>query len=83
MNVILLVTRSCHHCPLIEKELQNRSMDYEVVYVEDHPDLAARYGTKKSPNLIVDGELVYRGMPEMAELTRYLDELKSNKQQPS
>ena len=83
MNVILLVTRSCHHCTLIERELQDRNMDYKVLYVEDHPDLAARYETKKSPNLIVDGELVYRGMPEMSELTRYLDKLKSSGQQSS
>ncbi|MCF8035947.1 MAG: hypothetical protein K9K62_03635 [Desulfobacteraceae bacterium] len=45
--------------------------------------LAAPWGTRQSQNLIVDGELVYRGMPEISELTRYLDQLKSSGQQSS
>lgn len=76
MEVVLAVTKSCHHCSIIEKELGERGIPYAVRYVEDHPELVERYGLKHSPNVIVDDELVFRGMPAMSELQRYFDELK-------
>lgn len=77
MDITLLVTRSCHHCALIEKELNARHLDYEVRYAEDNPDLASRFAIKQSPNIIVNGELIYRGMPDLPELQNYLDRLQA------
>ena len=77
MEILIFVTRSCHHCSLIEAELKARDLYYEIRYVEDNPELAAQYGVKQSPNLIVNGELIYRGMPELSELKRFLDELRA------
>lgn len=76
MEVILAVTKSCRHCSIIEKELNERGIPYETRYVEDHPELAKHYHLMRSPNIIVDGEPVFRGMPDLSELQRYLDELK-------
>ena len=81
MDITLLVTRSCHHCALIEKELKERHIDYEVQYAEDNPELATRFGIKHSPNIIVNGELIYRGMPDLSELRQYLDSLKTQEKQ--
>ncbi len=80
MEVILFVTRSCYHRSLIEAELKARHIDYEIRYVEDNPELVAQHGIKHSPNLIVDDELIYRGMPELPELKRFLDELRTRRQ---
>jgi len=77
MDITLLVTRSCHHCALIEKELNARHFEYEVQYAEDNPALASRFGVKQSPNIIVNGELIYRGMPDLPELQNYLDSLQA------
>jgi len=69
---------------MIEKELNARHLDYEVQYAEDNPELASRFGIKasrfgikQSPNIIVNGELIYRGMPDLPELQNYLDSLQA------
>lgn len=77
MKVKLAVTHTCHHCPIIEKELKQRDIPYEVLYVEEHPDIVQRFGLKRSPNLIADEKLIFNGMPELAELRRFLDGLKA------
>jgi predicted thioredoxin/glutaredoxin len=71
MKIELAVTRTCHHCPILEAELKNMGIPYPVRYVEDDPDLQARYRIKGSPNILVDDELVFRGMPELSELRAY------------
>jgi hypothetical protein len=51
MEVILAVTKPCHHCPILEGELKARKIPYEIRYVEDHPQLIHEYGIQQSPNL--------------------------------
>ncbi len=60
----------------MKKRFKERGIPYKIQYVEEPPELVERYQLKRSPNIIVDGEPVYRGMPNLSELQRYLDELK-------
>ena len=68
MNVELAVTRSCHHFPILEKELKELGIPYSIRFVEDDAELQRKYDIKASPNILVDGELVFRGMPSITEL---------------
>jgi glutaredoxin len=78
MNVIVAVTRPCNHCPLIENELRDLGVAYVLRFLEDHPELAEKYGLRGSPNIIVDEELVFRGMPPIPELREYFENRKTD-----
>ena len=68
MNVRIIATRSCSHCHDIERDLKDLAIVYEVLYVEDHPEVVQRYNIRHSPNLVVDDEVVFRRQPSEAEL---------------
>lgn len=74
MNVEIAVTRSCHHCPILEEELKKMGIPYSIRYVEDDAALQAKYNIRGSPNILVDGELVFRGMPSLSTLRAYFRE---------
>lgn len=71
MEIVIAVTRRCQHCSALQRELDALGLHYEVRYMEEHPEWVARFGLKGSPNIIVDGELVFRKMPELAELRAF------------
>ncbi|MCF8105353.1 MAG: thioredoxin family protein [Desulfohalobiaceae bacterium] len=71
MNVELAVTRSCYHCPILEEELKKMGIPYSIRYVEDDAALQEKYNIRGSPNILVDGELVFRGMPSLSTLRAY------------
>ena len=71
MDVIIAVSGSCQHCSLLKRELEEMGIPYEVHYLEEHPEWVEKFGLRGSPNVIVDGELVFRKMPELGEFRRY------------
>ncbi len=68
MNVKIIATRGCKHCQNIEREFLDLRIEYEVLYVEEHPEVVARHGIRHSPNIMVDGEVVFRRQPSEGEL---------------
>lgn len=68
MNVKIIATRGCKHCQNIEREFHDLRIVYEVLYVEEHPEVAARHGIRHSPNIMVDDEVVFRHQPSEGEL---------------
>jgi glutaredoxin len=73
MLVKIIATRQCNHRPSLERELRDIGIDYELVFVEDAPDIVERYHIRHSPNILVDGEVVFRCQPSEGELKRYFD----------
>ena len=73
MNVELGVTRSCHHCPMIEAELKKLGIPYSIRDVEEDAELQTKHNIKGSPNILVDEELVFRGMPAVSDLKTYFE----------
>lgn len=71
MDVKIIATRTCSHCPNLERELKDLGIDYEVLRVEDHPELAEKYAIRHSPNLVVDDEVVFRRQPSGSELKEF------------
>lgn len=68
MNVKIIATHSCSHRPSLERELQDLGVEYNVVYVEENQDVISRYAIRHSPNLVIDDEVVCRGLPSETEL---------------
>ena len=50
MNVKIMATKACSHRPNLEKELTELQVPYELVFVEDDPEAAARYAVRHSPH---------------------------------
>ncbi len=73
MIVEIAVTKTCHHCPLIEAELKKLGIPYSIRYMEDDVELQNKHNIKGSPNILVDGELVFRGMPAISDLRAYFN----------
>ncbi len=73
MDITILATRDCHHRPLLEKHLQKLGLEYRVQWFEDHPEAVEDLYLRHSPNLLVDGEVVFRDMPSLPQLREYFD----------
>jgi glutaredoxin len=72
MDVLIAATRSCHHSPILDRELTKWGVDHRVMYFEDHPELVEKFGFQTSPVVIIDGEVASVGMPDLAELQERL-----------
>ena len=52
---LLFATRTCPNCRQAEKLLDESGVSYRKVLVEEHPELAKRYGVRQAPTLLFDG----------------------------
>ena len=68
MEVMVLATRGCSHCKNMSKELNDLQIAHAVRYVEEEPELCQKLQIRHSPNLIVDGKVVFRRQPTEQEL---------------
>lgn len=73
MNVKIIASHGCKHCQNIEREFRDLRIVYEVLYVEEHPEVVARHGIRHSPNIMVDDEVVFRHQPSEGELRAFFD----------
>ncbi len=64
MNIIVVATKNCNHRPILEKHLQEMGIPYSVQFVEDHPEWIKKWQIHHSPNLVINGEVVFRASPE-------------------
>jgi len=77
MNVMILATKDCSHCKNFSRELNDIGIEHHVAYCDDNPVLVQKYGIRHSPNLIVDGTVVFRKQPTEDELKRFFNLLKN------
>jgi len=71
MRVQVLVTKNDFNLPNIEHELQDLDINYEVEFVEEHPELVSALNIRHSPNIIVDGQLIFQHTPTEGELKTF------------
>ncbi len=76
MRIQLLVTREDFSAVNIEREFRGLGLGYQVEYLEDHPDLIAKYNIRHSPAILIDGELAFRHPPTDREMRDYFHQLK-------
>ncbi|NDP22531.1 MAG: hypothetical protein GZ091_15825 [Paludibacter sp.] len=68
MKIIIAATKTCPYRPILEEQLQDAGLQYEVMYFENHRELIEAYKLKTSPLLIVNGDVVSVGMPEHSQI---------------
>ncbi|NIR59492.1 MAG: thioredoxin family protein [Gammaproteobacteria bacterium] len=71
MDVMIVATKTCNHRPNLEHELRDLEIAYRLCFVEDEPEVAQSLGIRHSPNVVVDGEVVFRGQPTEHELREF------------
>ena len=70
--VYLFATATCPNCKIASAFLDKAGVVYEKLYANDKPQLAAHYGIKQAPTLVVinNGEVAkYAGV---SEIKKYL-----------
>jgi len=73
MNVVIMATKNCNHCENLSRELNDIGIEHYVIYCDEEPGLVQKYGIRHSPNLIVNGEVVFRRQPTVGELKEYFN----------
>ncbi len=63
MGIIIAATKTCNHRPILEEQLHDAGLPYDVVYFEDHPEMIEKYHLQTSPLLVVDDKVVSVGLP--------------------
>ncbi|WP_018079096.1 glutaredoxin family protein [Thiobacillus denitrificans] len=71
MNVKIIATKGCSHCTGLQHELKDMGIPFEVLLVEEHPDVIKRHDIRHSPNILVNDEVVFRGQPTPLELREF------------
>ena len=54
-EVLLFATKTCPNCKQAEKLLTEAGIAYRKVLAEENADLAAQYGIRQAPTLVIDG----------------------------
>ncbi|WP_116474245.1 thioredoxin domain-containing protein [Zobellella maritima] len=73
MQVQLLVTRTDFSTANLDQEFRELGVPYELLYIEDHPELVAAHGIQHSPCILVDGQLAFREQPTESQLREYFE----------
>ena len=77
MKIIMAATKTCNHRPILEEQLQDAGLQYEVMYFENHPELMEAHHLKTSPILIMDNKVVSVGLPGYMKIRELKTEIKN------
>jgi len=69
-TVTVAVTKTCPHRQVLTKYFEEHSIPCNVKYIEENKEFSRAHELTRSPNVLVDNEVVCRGMPTPEELER-------------
>ena len=75
MKLQLLVTKTDFCLPNLERELIHLGFEYDVLFIEDHPDMVANHKIRHSPNILINGDIAFRHQPTETELRNYFADI--------
>ncbi|MDX1441209.1 MAG: thioredoxin family protein [Nitrosopumilaceae archaeon] len=68
MKVEVLTTPDCINCKNLERLLDTFEIKYALVDVTEKPEYLQKYPIFTAPGLVVDGKLVFTGVPNKEKL---------------
>ncbi|NQY50251.1 MAG: hypothetical protein HRT55_14635 [Colwellia sp.] len=71
MHVQILVTHTDFCLPNLKRELDDVGINYCVEYIEDNPELVESHHIRHSPNILINGSLIFRSQPSVGELRTF------------
>ena len=69
-TVTVAVTKTCPHRQVLAKYFEEHGIPCEVKYIEESPEFGREHELTRSPNVLIDNQVVCRGMPDPEELER-------------
>jgi glutaredoxin len=72
MKIEVLTTPGCSNCKVVEKFLDELGFEYSIIDVTEKPDYLEKYPIFTAPGIVIDGKLVFVGVPKKEELAEKL-----------
>ena len=63
-KILIIATRDCNHRHMLEEQLRELGTACTVKCIDDDVSLIEKYEVYHSPNIVIDGKVVFRGTPE-------------------
>ncbi len=63
-NIMIIATKNCNHRYMLEEQLKELGTSCTVKCIDDDTSLIEKYEVHHSPNIVIDGRVVFRGTPE-------------------
>jgi len=57
-------------------KFESHGIPCRILFHEEHPEPVQKYGIRKSPTIIVDGEVAFVGMPHVTDLIEFIEKKK-------
>lgn len=73
VKVEILTTPGCVSCTKVEKMLDELKVKYKVFDITKKPDLLAKYKFYTAPGVVINGKLIFSGVPSMNDLKKALN----------
>ncbi len=75
-ELFLFVTKTCPNCKIIKPQLDKAGIAYTVMDVEEHMELAQKYGLNQAPTLVAVNGDNFRTFPGIANIKAYMASVK-------
>ena len=75
-ELFLFVTKTCPNCKIIKPQLDKAGIAYTVMDVEEHMELAQKYGLNQAPTLVAVSGDNFRTFPGIANIKAYMASVK-------
>ncbi len=72
MKFEVLTTPGCSNCKVLENMLENLGLSYDLIDVTENPEYLAKYPIFVAPGLVIDGKLVFSGVPKIKDLKKII-----------
>ncbi len=72
MKFQVLTTPDCSNCRVLENMLENLGLSYDLIDVTEKPEYLKKYPIFVAPGLIIDGKLVFSGIPKIKDLRKII-----------
>ncbi len=72
-GMLLFATTTCPNCKVASATLDKAGMDYQKVYADQNPDLAAQFGVKQAPTLVVTSQGKTQKYTGVSDIKKFLN----------
>ena len=73
-RMMLFTTRTCPNCAAAKERLNAAGIRYEIIDAEENPELAAKYGLRQAPTLIIEGEAGVQKLSGIASVLKFTEQ---------
>jgi len=76
-KIMLFATKTCPNCKMAASFLDKAGISYDKIYAEDSPELAATYGVRQAPTLVVIRAGEAEKIVNLSNIKKFIDETTS------